>query len=136
MPKWVDDLATAHNMDKSPNKHEKYLQDISDDFFSYRIFVFTPKGDVVDLPLNSTPIDFAYAIHSEIGDHTSGAKINGKLVSLDTTLANGDIVQIETKKNSKPSRKWLKFVRTSIARRHINNTLSRIRKNDTSESKS
>lgn len=123
-PKWIDDLAHAHNVEEVPET-EKYLKEISDDFFSRRIFVFTPKGDVVDLPVDSSPIDFAYAIHSEIGDRISGAKVNGKLVSLDTKLLNGDIVQIETKKNAQPNKKWLEYTRTTMARRHINNALSR-----------
>lgn len=123
-PKWIDDLADAHDIENK-QKTEKLMQEISDDFFSHRIFVFTPKGDVVDLPIDSSPIDFAYAIHSEIGEHTSGAMVNGKLVSLDTTLRNGDIVQIETKKDAKPSEKWLDYVRTTIARRHITQTLSK-----------
>jgi len=128
-PKWVDDLATAHNVDELP-KSETFLQEISDDFFSHRIFVFTPKGDVVDLPVDSTPIDFAYAIHSEIGDHTAGASINGKLVSLDTKLRNGEIVQIETKKNARPSKKWLEYVRTTMARKHINQAVAKKQKQD------
>ena len=74
---------------------------------------------MVDLPTNSSPIDFAYAIHSDIGDHTFGAKVNGKLVSLDTTLHNGDIVEIQTKKTAKPKQKWLDIAKTTLARRHI-----------------
>jgi GTP diphosphokinase / guanosine-3',5'-bis(diphosphate) 3'-diphosphatase len=129
-PKWVNDLASAHEFEE-PEETKTYMQEISDDFFSHRIFVFTPKGDVVDLPIDSTPIDFAYAIHSEIGYHTSGAKVNGKLVSLDSTLSNGDIVQIETKKNARPSKKWLKYIRTTMARKHINQTLAKQYKRET-----
>ncbi len=124
-PKWVTDLAIAHEIENSSPKTQTFIQELSDDFFSHRIFVFTPKGDVVDLPINSTPIDFAYAIHSEIGNHTAGAKINGKLVSLDETLSNGDIVQIETKPNARPNKKWLKYIRTTIARKHITQALSK-----------
>ena len=94
-------------------------------FFERRIFVFTPKGDVIDLPVGSSPIDFAYAVHSEIGDHVSGSKVNGKMVSLDTVLVNGDIVQIETKKTNKPTQKWLEFAKTSLARRHIRQVLQK-----------
>ena len=78
---------------------------------------------MIDLPSNSSPIDFAYAIHSDIGDHVFAAKVNGKLVSLDTTLHNGDIVEIQTKKSSAPKQKWLDFARTTLARRHIRNAL-------------
>jgi (p)ppGpp synthase/HD superfamily hydrolase len=123
-PKWIDDLAVAHDV-KEQRKDDKFMQEISDDFFSHRIFVFTPKGDVVDLPIDSSPIDFAYAIHSEIGGHVSGAIVNGKLVSLDTKLKNGDIVKIDTKNSSQPNEKWLDFVRTTIARRHITQALTR-----------
>ncbi len=126
-PKWLNDLASAHSIDERPET-ETFMEEISKDFFSHRIFVFTPKGDVIDLPVESSPIDFAYAIHSEIGDHTSGAIVNGKLVSLDTKLSNGDIVQIETKKKSKPTKKWLDYVKTTVARRHINHALSKMEK--------
>ncbi len=93
------------------------------DIFSHRVFVFTPHGDVVDLPTQATPVDFAYAIHSDLGDHVAGAKVNGKLVPLDTELHNGDIVEIQTKKNAQPKTKWLDFAKTTLARRHIRNAL-------------
>jgi len=89
------------------------------DIFSRRVFVFTPTGDVVDLPADSSPIDFAYAIHSDIGDHTFAAKINNKLMPLDCILENGDIVEIITRKNAHPTQKWLDFAKTTLARRHI-----------------
>ena len=93
------------------------------DIFSHRVFVFTPRGDVVDLPTQATPIDFAYAIHSDLGNRVAGAKVNGKLVPLDTQLHNGDIVEIQTKKNARPKVKWLDFAKTTLARRHIRNAL-------------
>jgi len=108
-----------------PAESEVFMREISDDFFSHRIFIFTPKGDVIDLPIDSSPIDFAYAIHSEIGDHTSGAKVNGKLVALDKQLKNGDIVEIETKNSAHPSNKWLEYARTTLARRHIQQQLAK-----------
>jgi GTP diphosphokinase / guanosine-3',5'-bis(diphosphate) 3'-diphosphatase len=74
---------------------------------------------VIDLPVGASPIDFAYAIHSDIGDFTSGAKVNNKLVGLETELRNGDIVEILTGKNNRPTRKWLDFAKTSMARRKI-----------------
>jgi GTP pyrophosphokinase len=98
---------------------------VRSDIFSHRVFIFTPKGDVVDLPAQATPVDFAYAIHSDLGDHLAGAKVNGKLVPLDTTLHNGDIVEIQTKKSSQPKQKWLDFARTTLARRHIRNVLEK-----------
>jgi len=95
------------------------------DFFSHRVFVFTPMGDVIDLPLDSSPIDFAYAIHSGIGDHMSGAKVNGKMASLNTTLKNGDIVEITTSEKARPNRKWVDMAKTTLARRHIRSYLQK-----------
>ncbi len=89
------------------------------DIFTHRVFIFTPTGDVVDLPAKSSPIDFAYAIHSDIGDHVFAAKVNGKMVPLDTKLHNGDIVEIVTKKSASPKSKWLDYAHTTLARRHI-----------------
>jgi GTP pyrophosphokinase len=116
-PEWLDGL------DEHTKDDPDFETNIKSDLFSHHVFVFTPKGDVVDLPAHASPIDFAYAIHSDIGDHIFGAKVNGKLVSLDTELHNGDIVEIETRKSSKPSEKWIKLVKTSLARRRIRNLL-------------
>lgn len=89
------------------------------DFFSNKIFSFTPKGDVIVLPKNSTPVDFAYAVHSDIGNHCESAKISGKIVPLDHILENGDVVEITANKNKSPSKDWLMFVKTSLAKSHI-----------------
>jgi GTP pyrophosphokinase len=105
--------------------HSDYLETLKTDFFGDRVFVFTPVGDVIDLPRGATPIDFAYAIHSDIGDHTSGALVNRKMVSLDTPLENGDITEIITKKSAKPSKKWLEYAKTTLAARHIRSVLMR-----------
>ncbi len=101
------------------------FDNLKSDIFSHRVFVFTPKGDVIDLPANSSPVDFAYAIHSDIGDHTAGAKVNGKMVPIDTPLRNGDIVIIETRRNAHPTPKWLNFARTAMARHHIRAALEK-----------
>jgi GTP pyrophosphokinase len=77
----------------------------------------------VDLPSDATTVDFAYAIHSEIGDHMIGAKVNGKLVSMDTVLRNGDIVEIETKEHAKPSHRMLDLAKTTLAKKHIKTAL-------------
>lgn len=103
----------------------EYLENLKIDFFNDRVFVFTPKGDVIDLPEESSPIDFAYMIHSDIGDHISGAEVNGKLVSLDTKLKNGDIVKIQTKKGNHPTAKWLDYAKTTFARRHIRSAMQK-----------
>jgi len=89
------------------------------DFFPNKIFCFTPMGDVIALPKNSTPVDFAYAVHSDIGNHCESAKISGKIVSLSHVLENGDVVEITTNKNKMPSKDWLRFVETSLAKSHI-----------------
>ena len=101
---------------------------IKTDVFTHRVFVFTPNGDVVDLPIDATPIDFAYTIHSDIGDHISGVKVNGKMAPLGTTLHNGDIVEVETRKAARPSPKWLDIAKTSVARRHIRIALEKEKK--------
>lgn len=88
-------------------------------FFTNQVFTFTPKGDIIVLPKDSTPVDFAYAVHSDIGNHCESAKVGGKIAQLNTMLKNGDIVEITTNKNRKPSKDWLRFVKTSFARSHI-----------------
>lgn len=125
-PEWIKELAeTQLNVSQS----EEFLNALKTDFFSHRIFVFTPQGDVVDLPINSTPIDFAYAIHSDIGDHVSGAKVNAKMTALNTELKNGDIVEILNKASSAPTTKWLDMAKTSLARRHIQSYLNKQQEN-------
>jgi GTP diphosphokinase / guanosine-3',5'-bis(diphosphate) 3'-diphosphatase len=121
--RWVSQIGQAYN--EKHHSTEDFVEDAQSDFFSNRIFVLTPIGDPVDLPVGATPIDFAYAIHSEIGDRVSGAKVNQKLVQLDTELKNGDIVEIETRKSAKPSKKWLGYAKTSVARRKIKAALER-----------
>ncbi|MCS7164746.1 MAG: bifunctional (p)ppGpp synthetase/guanosine-3',5'-bis(diphosphate) 3'-pyrophosphohydrolase [Candidatus Calescibacterium sp.] len=95
------------------------LENIQEDVFSENIYVLTPKGDCIELPLGSTPIDFAYKIHTEIGNRCSACKVNGKIVPLDYKLKNGDIVEIIVSKNSSPTLEWLKIVKTSYARTKI-----------------
>jgi len=100
-----------------------FLEGLKIDFFKNRIFIFTPKGDVIDLPEGACAIDFAYAVHSDIGDHCQAAKVNGKMIPISQPLKNGDIVEILVDKNRKPSRDWLKFVKTSMARSRIKSFL-------------
>lgn len=119
-PHWVKLLAEAREAEGD----EEYLKDLKEDFFSHRIFVFTPRGDVIDLPVGATPIDFAYSLHSGIGEHVSSAKINGKLVSLDTAIESGETVEVETKQSAHPTRKWLDAARTNLAKRKIRAYLS------------
>ncbi len=100
--------------------HEEYLQSLKLDVFQNRIFVFTPKGDVINLPENATSVDFAYHIHSDIGRRCSGVRINDSIAPLENILKSGDVVEIIIEKNrKKPSMDWLKFVKTNLARTHI-----------------
>ncbi len=122
VPSWIKELVEYQEV---TGKGADVKEEMMTDFFQQRIFVFTPKGDVVDLPITSTPIDFAYAIHSDIGNHIAGAKVNGKMTSLSSPLSNGDIVEILTKKAGSPRRKWLEYVKTASARKHIKAALQK-----------
>lgn len=113
---WVKELT---RWQKEVARSDEFLEHLHMDFFNNRVFVFTPNGDVIDLPEGASAIDFAYAIHSDIGDHVSGAWVDDKLVPIDTKLINGNIVEIDTKESATPKRKWLDCVKTSIARQHI-----------------
>jgi GTP pyrophosphokinase len=101
----------------------EFVRAMKIDFFTDRIFAVTPRGDVIDLPVGSTPIDFAYHVHSEIGNSAIGAKVNGTTSTLDRVLKSGDVVEIITQKGKKPSEDWLRFAKTTIARDHIRLTL-------------
>lgn len=113
---WVKQLQEWQKETEDP---EEYLKLLKIDFFGDRIFVFTPRGDVVDLPENATGIDFAYAIHTDLGHRCAGIKADGKLISLDQPLKSGQIAEIITQKAEKPSRDWLRFVKTSQAKSKI-----------------
>ncbi len=99
----------------------EFMSSVKVDLFPEEVYVFTPNGDVKELPKQSTPIDFAYSVHSDVGQRCSGAKVNGRLVPLKTELKNGDIVEITTSANQTPSKDWLKFVKTSKAKNRIRN---------------
>jgi len=106
---WQSDLKDA----------QEYLDNVKDNLFDTEVYVFTPKGDVVALGQGATAIDFAYRIHTEVGNHCCGARVNGRIVTLSTPLRNGDIVEILTQKNAHPSLDWLNFVVTTTARNRI-----------------
>jgi len=123
---WVEQL---RNWQKSFPDQREFLESLKVDFFKERIFVLTPQNDIIDLPAGATPVDFAYRIHSDIGDQCVGAKVNGKIVSLDYELQSRDIVEIITQKNKKPSEDWLRFVKTALARKSIKESLNAGKKN-------
>ncbi len=116
---WVEQL---RNWQKSFSDKE-LIESITVDFFKDRIYVITPQNDVIDLPAGATPVDFAYRIHSDVGNNCVGAKVNGKIVPLNYELQSGDIVEIMTQKTKKPSEDWLRFIKTSLARSQIKNAI-------------
>lgn len=114
---WIRDVM---NWQGSMGESKEFVDSLKNDLYDNELLVFTPKGKVISLPLNATPVDFAYAIHSEVGNKCVGAKVNGKIVPLTTILSTGDIVEILTQSNSKgPSWDWLKFVKSGSARAKI-----------------
>jgi guanosine-3',5'-bis(diphosphate) 3'-pyrophosphohydrolase len=113
---WLRQLMEWQRDLKDPTE---FIETVKIDLFQDEVFVFTPKGDVKALPKGSTPIDLAYAIHSQVGEHCSGARVNGLIVPLRYALRNGDTVEILTSTNQKPSKDWLKFVVTSRAKTKI-----------------
>ena len=115
---WIKSLAQFSENMESENKDE-VMNELKVDIFQDRIFAFTPKGDVRDLPAGSTPIDFAYSIHSDVGNKCVMAKINSNVVPLNYELQNGDVIEIITRNNSKPKLEWLSFIKTSSAKTKI-----------------
>ncbi len=123
---WLQKLA---EWQKEFTDDQAFLDSLKLDIFKNRIFVFTPAGDVIDLPEDATPVDFAYHIHTDLGHHCSGARINNELKSLDTTLKSGDVVEIITDKNKKgPTEGWINIARTHMAREHIKQYVSKKRR--------
>ncbi|MFA5871065.1 MAG: TGS domain-containing protein, partial [Candidatus Paceibacterota bacterium] len=104
----------------------EFMEGLKIDFFKNHIFAFTPLGDIIDLPEDATPIDFAYRIHGEVGNRANGAKANGKMVTLDYKIKNGEVIEILTTRDQKnPSSDWLRFVRTSLAKSQIKKYLKK-----------
>jgi GTP pyrophosphokinase len=108
---------------KEHSIEDDFIESLKIDFFKDRIFVITPKGKVIDLPDGSTPVDFAYQIHTDIGNQCAGAKVNGQIVPLDFKLTSGEVIEILTQKNKMPSEQWLEFVKTSFAKQKIRDAL-------------
>nr|WP_277998905.1 bifunctional (p)ppGpp synthetase/guanosine-3',5'-bis(diphosphate) 3'-pyrophosphohydrolase [Moorella sulfitireducens] len=113
---WLRQLLDWQREMRDPRE---FMESLKIDLFSDRVYVFTPKGDVVELPAGSVPIDFAYRVHTDVGHRCTGARINGRIVPLDYKLKTGDIVEILTTKGSRPSRDWLHIVKTSQAKNRI-----------------
>ena len=107
-----------------------FLRTVSTDLFSEQVFVFTPKGDVIDLPKDSTPVDFAFRVHTQLGMTLIGAKVNGLIVQLSSTLKNGDVVELITRSNATPSLDWLEFVKSAHTRSKLRTYFRKISKTD------
>ncbi|MCI1895227.1 MAG: bifunctional (p)ppGpp synthetase/guanosine-3',5'-bis(diphosphate) 3'-pyrophosphohydrolase [Lactobacillus sp.] len=112
---------------------QDFMESVKGDIFTDRVYVFTPQGDVYELPKGSVPLDFAYMVHTEVGNHSVGAKVNGKIVPLNYQLKNGDIVEMLTNSNSKPSRDWVNLVFTSRSRNKIRRYFKQVDKGENSE---
>jgi len=113
---WVTELVETQQYLKNP---DEFIQSVKSELFPDEVFVFTPKGDLFRLPFKSTPIDFAYAVHTDLGHQITGAKVNGQIVPLDYKLTNGDTVEIIKSKTHVPNKDWLGFVETSKAKQRI-----------------
>jgi GTP diphosphokinase / guanosine-3',5'-bis(diphosphate) 3'-diphosphatase len=129
---WVRQLLDWQRETADPSE---FLDSLRFEINTSEVYAFTPRGDVISLPQGSTPIDFAYAIHTEVGNKTIGARVNGRLVPLESVLANGDVVEIFTSKaeNAGPSRDWLSFVRSPRARNKIRHFFTRERREESIE---
>ena len=112
-------MSTITNLNDTIKDDRAFIEKIKDEIFSNNIYVYTANGDIVELPLNSTPIDFAYKIHTNIGNHLSKCFVNGDEVSLDYKLQNKDRIIVIVKEDSKPDKKWVNIVATTMAKRKI-----------------
>ncbi|TSC91444.1 MAG: GTP pyrophosphokinase, partial [Candidatus Berkelbacteria bacterium Licking1014_96] len=125
---WIKELAEWQAKIKDSRA---YIRELKIDFFNDRIFVFTPKGEVKDLPAGSTPIDFAYAVHSYIGDHARGARVDGVMRGLDFKLSNGEVVEIIINKNQRgPNADWLAFAKSASAKDKIRSYINKLKKSN------
>jgi (p)ppGpp synthase/HD superfamily hydrolase len=113
---WLRQLISWHT---DVEDAKEYVDTVKEDILSKEVYILTPLGDVITLPVDSTPIDFAYKIHSKVGDTCTGAKVNDKIVSINYKLQNGDLVEVITSKNSHPNLSWLNFVKTNQAKHKI-----------------
>ncbi len=122
---WFKDFVNITNDDLDSSTKE-YVDTLSHDIFDANVYVFTPKGNVICLPAGSTPLDFGYRIHSDVGEHVQGAKVNGILVPLSATLQTGDIVEVMTNKDAHPNTEWLNIAKTNFAKSKIRRYLVKL----------
>lgn len=113
---WVKELVETQQYLRNP---DEFIQSVKGELYPEEVFVFTPKGDLIRLSYGATPVDFAYAVHTDVGHRTVGARVNGQMVALDHALSNGDTVEVVTSKTHVPSKDWLRFVKTSKAKQRI-----------------
>ncbi len=125
IPDWIKELVDVQSYVNVPTQ---FMNNLKSDFFEHRMFIFDRKGEVIDLPIGSKPLDFAYELNPEIGNCFYGARVNGKFIPIDTELKNGDIVEIITKKTPQVSLNWLDYCKTSNAKRHIKEALATLNK--------
>ena len=128
--RWLRQLIDSQN---EISDSRQFLANLKMDLYPDEVYCFTPKGEVITLPREATPVDFAYAIHSEIGHHCIGAKVNSRIVPLRNKLRNGEIVEIITAKDAGPSRDWLTFVKTGRARTKIKHWINQKESEDAAE---
>lgn len=131
--KQIDMFREILEIQDETNDAHDFMDSVKGDIFTDRVYVFTPQGDVYELPKGSVPLDFAYMVHTEVGNHSVGAKINGKIVPLNYQLKNGDIVEMLTNSSSKPSRDWVNIAFTSRARNKIRRYFKQADKGENSE---
>lgn len=118
-------------LQKEEDSDEAFMNSVKNDLLKNNIYVFTPMGDVIELPIGSTPIDFAYKVHTKVGDHMVGAIVNGNIVPLDYTLSDNDVIKINTNKNSLgPSREWINLAKTTSAKNKIKSFFNKQDKNE------
>ncbi|MBT0879637.1 TGS domain-containing protein, partial [Campylobacter sp. 2018MI01] len=129
---WVQSLNQWSKEESDPSE---FLDSLRFEINSREVYVFTPKGDVMSLPQGATPVDFAYAVHTEVGHRCIGARVNGKLVTLDTKLNNGDVIDILTSNapDASPSRDWLGFIASPRARSKIKSYFTKERREESIE---
>ncbi len=125
--KWIQQLSSWLEETRNPEELAEYLRT---DLFADEIFIYTPKGDIVNLPSGSTPVDFAYKIHTDLGEHCAGAKVSGKFVSLNYPLKTGDVIEIVSSPKAQPSQSWLKFAKTARAKTKIKKFLKESKRDE------